>query len=88
MNQSEAKSILIENMLSLIRTKVQEKVKALLKGANMWTEMDRNVEYLSCSKVETLGYFQLSDLRYDDRNEVTKKVLVQQSCFFVILVDG
>ena len=31
-----------------------------------------NVEYLSCSKVETLGYFQLSDMRYDDRNVVRK----------------
>ena len=25
-----------------------------------------------CGKVETLGYFQLSDMRYDDRNVVRK----------------
>ena len=25
-----------------------------------------NVEYLSCGDVEALGYFQLSDMRYDD----------------------
>ena len=34
--------------------------------------MHTNVEYLSCGKVETLGYFQLSDMRYDDRNVVRK----------------
>ena len=36
--------------------------------------MHTNVEYLSCDKVEVLGYFQLCDLRYDDRNMVTKRV--------------
>ena len=35
--------------------------------------MHTNVEYLSCGEVEALGYFQLSDMRYDDRN-VTKIV--------------
>ena len=33
-----------------------------------------NVEYLSCGKVEALGYFQLSDMRYHDRNMVTERV--------------
>ena len=36
--------------------------------------MHTNVEYLSCSEVESLGYFQLSDMRYDDRNVVTERV--------------
>ena len=27
-----------------------------------WRVMHRNIEYLSCSKVEVLGYFQLSDM--------------------------
>ena len=39
----------------------------------MW-EMHKNVEYLSCGEVEALGYFQLSDMRYDDRNVVTQRV--------------
>ena len=36
--------------------------------------MHTNVEYLSCGKVEALGYFQLSDMGYDDRNVVTERV--------------
>ena len=36
--------------------------------------MHTNVEYLSCGEVEALGYFQLSDKKYDDRNVVTKGV--------------
>ena len=36
--------------------------------------MHINVEYLSWGEVEALGYFQLSDMRYDDRNVVTKRV--------------
>ena len=36
--------------------------------------MDTGVEGLSCGEVEALGYFQLSDMRYDDRNAVTKRV--------------
>ena len=36
--------------------------------------MDTNVECLSCDEVEDLGYFQLSDMRYDDRNTVTERV--------------
>ena len=33
-----------------------------------------NVEYLNYGEVEALGYFQLSDMRYDDRNVVTERV--------------
>ena len=36
--------------------------------------MHTNVECLSCGKFEALGYFQLSDMRFDDRNLVTKTV--------------
>ena len=35
--------------------------------------MHTNVEYLSCGKVEALGYFQLSDMRYNERNMVTER---------------
>ena len=37
-------------------------------------ESNTNVECLSCSEVEALGYLQLSDIRQDDRNVVNKKV--------------
>ena len=36
--------------------------------------MDTNGECLSCGELETLGYFQLLDMRYDDKNVVTKRV--------------
>ena len=36
--------------------------------------MHTNVENLSCSEVEALGYFQLLDMTYDDRNMVTERV--------------
>ena len=36
--------------------------------------MHTNVENLNCSEVEALGYFQLSDMRYDDRNVVTENI--------------
>ena len=36
--------------------------------------MHTNVEYLSCGEVKALGYFQLLDMRYDDRNVVTGRV--------------
>ena len=36
--------------------------------------MDTNVEYVSCSKVGAFGYFQLSDMIYDDRNVITERV--------------
>ena len=39
-----------------------------------WGVMHTNVEYLNCSEVEALAYFQLSDMRYDDRNVVIKRV--------------
>ena len=35
---------------------------------------DANIVYLSCGEVEVLGYFQLSDMRQDDRNVITEKV--------------
>ena len=37
-----------------------------------WDVMHINVECLTCCKVEALGYFQLSDMRYNDRNVVMK----------------
>ena len=36
--------------------------------------MHTNVKYLSCVEVEASGHFQLSDMRYDDRNVVTERV--------------
>ena len=36
--------------------------------------MQKNIQYLSCNKVEALGYFQLPDMRYNDRNMVTERV--------------
>ena len=36
--------------------------------------MDTNVDCLSCSEVAGLGCFQLSDVRYDDRNAVNERV--------------
>ena len=36
--------------------------------------MYTNLEYLSCDEVEALGYFQLMDMRYDDRNTVFERV--------------
>ena len=36
--------------------------------------MHTNVEYLSCGEVEALGYFQLLEMRYNDRNVVTARV--------------
>ena len=38
--------------------------------------MDANVECLSCGEVEALEYFQVSDMRYDDKNVVTEKISV------------
>ena len=35
---------------------------------------DTDFECLSCGKVEAVGYFQLSDMTYNDRNAVTEKV--------------
>ena len=36
--------------------------------------MHTNVEYLSCGKVEALGYLQLLNMRCDERNVVTEGV--------------
>ena len=36
--------------------------------------MHTNVGYLGCDEVEALRYFQLTDMRYDDRNVVTERV--------------
>ena len=36
--------------------------------------MHTNVEYFSCGEVEALGYFQLSDMKYSDRDMVTERV--------------
>ena len=52
------------------------KFKALLNGVDVGNEniMHPNVEYLRCGEVEALGYFQLSDKRYNDINMVTEGV--------------
>ena len=36
--------------------------------------MEANDECSSCSKVEALGYFQLLDMRYNDRDAATRRV--------------
>ena len=36
--------------------------------------MHTNVECLSCSEAEALGYFQLPDMRYDNKNTVPERV--------------
>ena len=41
---------------------------------NQLSLMHTNVAYLSCGEVEALGYFQSSNMRYDDRNVVTERV--------------
>ena len=40
--------------------------------------MHINVEFLSWGEVEALGYFQLSDMKYDNRNMVTERVSATQ----------
>ena len=37
-----------------------------------WDIVRTNVEYLSFGEIETLRYFQLLNMRYDDRNVVTE----------------
>ena len=75
----------MRNTISLIRVKNQKKVKALLNVIDIGNKgvMDTNIECLSCSKVEDLGYFQLSDMRYHDSNVVTERVSTTalQLCF-------
>ena len=45
-----------------------------------------NVEYLSCGEVETVGYFQLSDMKYDNRNVVTVRVRVSTTVVQLYLI--
>ena len=64
-----------ENRISLIHMKNQGKVSVTEScRCGKSDMMHTNVEYLSCGKVEALGYFQLSDMRYGDRNMVTEKI--------------
>ena len=77
----QTKSVLKKNRISLIHVKNQGNVKALLNRVDV--EMRRNhtnVEYL-VEAFEALRYFQLSNMRYDDRMWSPKE-LVQQSCNF------
>ena len=46
--------------------------------------MHTNFEYLSWGEVEALGYFQLSDMRYDNRNVVTKRVMTTAVQLYLI----
>ena len=39
-----------------------------------WDAIHANVKFLICCEVETLGNFQLSEMRCDDRIMVTEKV--------------
>ena len=49
--------------------------------------MHANVKYLSCGEAEALGYFQLSDMKYDDSSVVTEGVQ-QQSLFSFFFLFG
>ena len=57
-----------------------EKLRKIQK-VNEWCRcgkcgvMDTNVVCLSCGKVEALEYFQLLDIRYDDWNAVTERII-------------
>ena len=46
--------------------------------------MHTNIEYLSYGEVEALEYFQLSDMRYDDRNVVPERVSTTVLQLFLI----
>ena len=48
--------------------------------------MDTNIKCLSCNEIETLRCSPLLDMRYDDRNEVTERVItsVLQLCLIRI----
>ena len=46
--------------------------------------MDTNVECFGGGKDEALGYFQLFDMRYNDRNAVTKRVSTTVLQLYVI----
>ena len=51
-------------------------------------EMDAYDECLSSCEVEGLGSFQLSDMRYDDRNVVTKRVSTTVLQLYLIWTSG
>ena len=53
-----------------------------------WGVMHTNVEYLSYGEVEALGYFQLSDLRYDNRNVVTERVSTTALQLYLIWIPA
>ena len=62
----------MKNRISPTHVKNQEKVKELLNSVDA-----RNVEsktQMSSAWIEGLGYFQLTDMRYDDKNAVTERV--------------
>ena len=46
--------------------------------------MDTNVECMSFGEFEALGYFQLLDMRYNDRNAVTERVGETAMQFYLI----
>ena len=48
--------------------------KKELKSLAFSKKLVTSVGYLSCNKVQALGYFQLLGMRYNDRNMVTEKV--------------
>ena len=57
-----------EQDISNTREKLKKKVQALLNGVDVGNEA------LMHSEVEALGYVQLSDMKYDDRNVVNQRV--------------
>ena len=50
--------------------------------------MHTNVKYLSCLKVEALRYFQLLDMRYNDRNMVTERVSITVLQLYLIWIPA
>ena len=66
----------MKNRISLIHVKNQGKSQSVTGWCRCGKSgvMDTNVECLSCGEVEALGYFQLSDMRYDDRSVYTERV--------------
>ena len=49
-----------------------------------WVIMHTSVECLSCDELEALGHFQLSDMRYENRNVVTERVIATVLKFHLI----
>ena len=56
----------------------------MMRSAHKWYVVHTNVWYLSSGKVEALGYFQLTDMRCDDRNMVTERVSTTALQFYLI----